>query len=253
MMSFDFMECNVIYNEDCLTGMKRIPDNSVDAIICDLPYNNTRNKWDKMLPLDLLWDQYKRIIKPNGIVLLFSQNLFTGKVIMSNPAWFRYTLVWHKNQPSGFLNARRMPLRSHEDICVFYNKMPVYHPIMGKGVRKVSSAASKVNCVKTHNYSNYNFVGYDSTDRFPTSVLNFAKDTQKCAIHPTQKPVALIEYLIRTYTDEGALVVDNCMGSGTTAVAALHTGRRYIGFELDADYWRAACNRVYEEKKKQNQ
>lgn len=238
---------NIIYNEDCLVGMKRIPCQVIDAVICDLPYCTTRNKWDVLIPLEELWSEYKRILKEDGVVILFDQGMFTAKLMMSNPSWWRYNLVWQKTQPTGYLNAHKMPLRSHEDICVFYKKTPVYHPQMTKGVRKVSSAYSKRNCVKTSNYGSHGLSNYDSDSRYPTSVLCFVKDVQHSAIHPTQKPVALVEWLVRTYTDPGAVVLDNCMGSGTTALACMRTSRRYIGFEKEKKYFDLSIKRLEEE------
>lgn len=235
---------NIIYNEDCLTGMGRIPDQSIDAIICDLPYGTTRNKWDVHIPLDELWNSYSRVLKEAGVVILFGQGMFTAKLMMSNPSWWRYNLVWQKTQPTGFLNAHKMPLRTHEDICVFYRKTPVYHPQKTKGVRKVSSAYSKRNCTKTSNYGSHGLISYDSDERFPTSVLCFAKDVQHSSIHPTQKPVALLEWLVNTYTDPGAVVMDNCMGSGTTALACMKTNRNYIGFEKDKRYYDLSLKRL---------
>ena len=235
---------NVIYNEDCIKGMSRIPDRSIDAIICDLPYGTTHNKWDVVIPFENLWKQYKRIIKDSGVIILFGQGMFTAKLVMSNPNWWRYNLVWQKTQPTGFLNAHKMPLRTHEDICIFYKNLPVYNPLMTQGVRKVSSAKSKRNCVKTTNYGTYKLADYDSDKRYPTSVLKFSKDVQHSAIHPTQKPVALLEWLIKTYTTPGALVLDNCSGSGTTILACIKTGRNYIGFETNEKYYKQSINRI---------
>ena len=162
----------------------------------------------------------------------------------SNPAMWRYNLIWEKSQPSGFLNARRMPLRAHEDICVFYKSLPAYHPQMSTGPRKISTAEHKRNSKKSTDYRSHQLCSYDSDKRYPRSVLKFPKDIQKSAIHPTQKPVALIEYLIRTYTNPGEVVVDNCMGGGSTPVACLNTGRRCIGFEKDGAIYETACRRV---------
>ena len=224
--------------------MSRFPEHCVDAVVCDLPYGTTRNKWDCVIPFDELWRQYKRVIKENGVIVLFGQGMFTAQLMMSNPAWWRYNLIWQKTQPTGFLNARRMPLRTHEDICVFYKKPPVYHPIMTKGVRKVSSAYSKRNCIMTTNYGSHQLTDYDSDRRYPTSVLRFAKDVQHSAIHPTQKPVALLEWLIRTYTDPGDIVLDNCSGSGSTAIACIKTGRRFVCFENDPGYHLQSVRRI---------
>lgn len=245
-------ETDIIYNEECINGMLRIQDHSVDAVICDLPYGTTRNKWDAVIPFVDLWNQYRRIIKEHGVIILFGQGMFTAKLMMSNPAWWRYNLIWQKTQPTGFLNAHRMPLRTHEDICVFYKSMPAYHPQMTKGVRKVSSAFSKRNCVKTTNYGNHRFIDYDSDIRYPTSILCFAKDVQHSAIHPTQKPVGLIEWLVRTYTTPGNIVVDNCSGSGTTAIACLRTGRHYVCFEKELEYYSKSLERIEKFIREQN-
>lgn len=241
---------NMIFNEDCLTGMEPLPDNCIDMVLCDLPFEQTRNKWDVMIPLDPLWQQLKRITKFNSAIILFANGMFTAKLMMSNPKWWRYNLIWEKTQPSGFLNANRMPLRAHEDICVFYNKLPVYNPQKTTGhTRKVSTAEHKRNSKLSTDYNAYELMTYDSTERYPRSVLKFAKDTQKSALHPTQKPVALCEWLIRSYTNENDIVLDMCMGSGTTAVAAINCGRRYIGFELDGEMYDVACKRIASARK----
>ena len=232
--------------------MASIPDQYIDAIICDLPYGTTRNKWDVIIPFEKLWEQYKRIIKGHGIIILFGQGLFTAKLMESNIRWWRYNLIWHKTQPTGFLNAHRMPLRAHEDICVFYKNLPEYHPIMMKGSRKVSSAVSKKNSVKTTNYGRHNLIDYDSDQRFPTSIICFAKDVQHSALHPTQKPVALIEWLVETFTKPGSIVLDNCSGSGTTAIACLRKGRKYICFESEATYYKISIDRINNYKLQNN-
>lgn len=243
------IEVNKIYNEDCLEGMKRIEDKSVDCIICDLPYECTKNSWDTMINSEDLWKQYERIIKDNGAIILFGQGLFTAKMMMSNQKLWRYNLIWQKTEPSGFLNAKKMPMRAHEDIMVFYKKLPTYNPQKTTGhKRKVSSAESKINSKVTTNYGKHGLTSYDSTERYPTSVLTFKRDRQKCALHPTQKPVDLLMWLIRTYTNEGEIVLDNCMGSGTTAVACLNTNRRFIGFELNKEYYNIAVERINVEK-----
>lgn len=241
---------DIIYHEDCLSGMEKIPDHCIDAIICDLPYGSTRNSWDVVIPFDPLWKQYKRVIKERGVIILFGQGMFTAKLMTSNPQWWRYNLIWNKTQPSGFLNSHKMPLRTHEDICVFYKKLPVYNPIMSKGERKVSSAYSKRNCVKTSNYGTYQVTNYDSDQRYPTSVLLYPKDVQHSSIHPTQKPVALLEWLVRTYTNAGDIVLDTCMGSGSTAIACMSTGRKYVGFEIEERYYQSSIERIsiYQQK-----
>ena len=235
-----------LMNDDCLKAMSKIPDKSIDMILCDLPYGCTaRNKWDEIIPFELLWKQYLRIIKDNGCIVLFAQGMFTAKLMTSNPKMWRYNLIWEKTQPTGFLNANKMPLRSHEDICVFYKQLPTYNPQKTTGhTRKISSSKHKRNCKETTDYGKHNFVSYDSTERFPVSVLKYAKDTQKESLHPTQKPIALLEYLIRTYTDEGDLVLDNCMGSGSTGVACMNTKRRFIGIEIEQKYFDIAKKRI---------
>lgn len=226
--------------------MDSIPDKSVDAIITDLPYQQTqRNKWDVIIPFESLWKQYKRVIKDSGAIILFANGIFTAELMMSNKSMWRYNLIWEKTQPTGFLNAKRMPLRNHEDICVFYKKLPTYNPQMTTGhKRKVSKAEHKVNCKNTTDYGEYGATTYDSTERYPKSVWKFAKDIQKSALHPTQKPVALVEELIKTYTNPGEIVLDSCMGSGTTGVAAKNLGRRFIGIELDDKYFNIARERI---------
>ena len=243
------MKLNTIYNEDCLEGMKRIPDGSIDMILADLPYGVTKNKWDSVIPLDELWEHYKRVIKENGAIVLFGQGLFTARLMFSNEKWYRYNLIWEKDRPSGFLNAKRMPLRSHEDIMVFYKRLPTYNPQFWEG-KPLHGMGSKF---KEGQLENNNYGEFDShknpsakregdTKKYPRSVLSFKKEHPP--IHPTQKPVALFEYLIKTYTNEGETVLDNVMGSGTTSIACLNTDRKYIGFELDEDYYNISQDRI---------
>jgi site-specific DNA-methyltransferase (adenine-specific) len=236
---------------DCLDLMWDIPDGSIDAIICDLPYGVTRNKWDSVLPFPMLWANYNRIISDRGVVVLFGSGMFTALCMCSNPLMWRYNLVWEKTEPTGFLNANKMPLRSHEDIMIFYKKLPTYNPQKTKGhIKKVSSAAHKANCKKSSNYGDHKLQSYESTERFPKSVILCKTDKQKQALHPTQKPVALLEYLIRTYTNEGDTVLDNCMGSGSTGVACVNTGRNFIGIELDRNYFDIATKRITDAENK---
>lgn len=190
--------CTVdLYSGDCLILMQEIPDQSLDMILCDLPYGVTaKNHWDSVIPFEPLWEQYRRIIKPNGCIALFAQGMFMSKLMMSASDIWRYNLIWQKTSPTGFLNANRMPLRSHEEICIFYKKLPTYNPQKLSGQpRKVSTAHHHKDSKKSTDYGDYNFSTYDSTERYPTSVLTFASDKQKCALHPTQKPVSLCEYL----------------------------------------------------------
>lgn len=239
-------EAFTVAHGDCLQLMDRIPPESVDMVLCDLPYGITRNVWDCEIDLDDLWRSYRRVVKENGAIVLFAAGMFTARLMASNPSMWRYNLIWRKSNPTGFLNAGKMPLRAHEDICVFYRRLPTYNPQMGVGPRKVSTAHHRRASKKSTNYGDYAPRSYDSTERYPTSVLEFASDKQRCALHPTQKPVALCEWLIRTYTDEGEVVLDNCMGSGSTGVAALASNRRFLGIETDEAYFLAARSRLAE-------
>lgn len=236
-----------LYCGDCLQIMDSLTVKGVDCVICDLPYGVTaRNKWDVSLDLPKLWRQYEKIVKENGAIILFAQGMFTAKLMLSNSALWRYNLIWQKTQPTGFLNAKKMPLRAHEDICVFYKKPPLYNPQMTSNhVRKISSADSKKTCKNSYNYNPHtHFTTYDSTERYPRSIITFPKDTQKSALHPTQKPTGLCEYLIRTYTNEGDTVLDNCMGSGSTGVACALTKRNFIGIKKDPHYFQIAKERI---------
>ena len=237
-----------LWQGDCLELMRDIPDHSVDMICTDLPYGQTAcNKWDTVIPFEPLWAQYKRIIKANGAIILFGNGMFTAELMISNKSMWKYNLIWEKTQPTGFLNAKKMPLRSHEDICVFYEKLPTYNPQKSTGhTRKVSTAQHKRGCKATTDYGQHGLTTYDSTERYPRSVWKFAKDVQHSALHPTQKPLALIEELIKTYTNESDIVLDNCMGSGTTGVACRNLNRKFIGIELDEGYFKIAQQRIYE-------
>ena len=229
-----------LLNGDCLELMKNIPDKSIDMILCDLPYGTTHNKWDTIIPFDKLWAQYKRIIKDNGAILLFSQMPFGASLIMSNPKMFRYEWIWEKNQAVGFLNAKKMPLRKHENILVFYKHLPTYNP---QGLIKLDEP------IQEEGSANRNGKNYGVADKsfirthtnYPTDIITFSKDS---GYHPTQKPVDLLEYLIKTYTNEGDVVLDNCMGSGSTGVACKNTNREFIGMELDEKYYKIACERL---------
>lgn len=244
---------------DCLVEMKNIPDKSIDMILCDLPYEvlNKGNKnasWDRLLPFDQLWEQYNRIIKDNGAIILFAQGMFTAQLMMSNPNMWRYNLIWDKILTSGFLNAKRMPLRSHEDILVFYKSLPTYNPQMTIGEPLHSKGISYKDKELTNNCYG-DMKGTDdlrkgSTEKYPKSIVRFQKPHPSCAVHPTQKSEELCEYLIKTYTNEGETVLDNCMGSGTTGVAAIKTNRNFIGIELDDEYFNIAKKRISNVNKK---
>lgn len=244
---------------DCLKLMPSIPDGSVDMILCDLPYGVTANHWDSVIPMTELWEQYRRIVKPNGAIALTATQPFATDLIMAARDIFRYDLIWQKVKATGFLHANQMPLRKHESVLVFYKRLPTYNPIKETGGEPFHHIKRR----STRNTSNYNS-SYDPTkqlpnhdgSRFPTSVMKVryepdffnASSNGKRTTHPTQKPVALMEYLIRTYTNEGEVVLDNCMGSGTTGVAAVRCGRRFIGIEMDARYFEAAKSRIQEEE-----
>jgi site-specific DNA-methyltransferase (adenine-specific) len=238
---------NTIYNDDCLgeRGLCTLADQSIDMILCDLPYGTTRNPWDSILPLDKLFTEYRRITKPNAAIVLFGQGMFTCQLVQAGPDIWRYNLVWDKVMPSGHLNARRMPLRSHEDILVFYSRLPVHNPQMTRG--KPNHSIGKNPSRTVNNYGEHERVDNRAElgeMKYPRSILSFEKPHPPRAIHPTEKPAALCEYLIRTYTHEGALVLDNCMGSGTTADACRNCNRRYVGWELDQNYYAACITRL---------
>jgi len=249
------LEINRIYNQNCLEGMKEIDDKSIDCIICDLPYevlnkSNENAKWDVVIPFDKLWEQYNRIIKDNGAILLFGQGMFTAQLMMSNSSMWRYNLIWKKgNRSTGFLNAKRMPLRNHEDIVVFYKKLPTYNPQKTVGAKNHSRGYMK-NEQKNQCYGKFD-ASLSENDfsgmKYPTSIIDVEKEHCK-TFHPTQKPVELISYLIKTYTNEGDLVLDNCMGSGTTAIACIKENRNFIGFETNEEYFDKANKRINDEK-----
>ena len=216
--------------------MKTLPDDSVDMVLCDLPYGTTQNKWDSVIPLEPLWEEYRRVLKPKGVIALTSQGIFTAKLILSNEAWFKYKFVWVKSKSTNFLNARRQPLRQHEDICIFYGKQPDYRPVMWKG-EPYDKGRRKAQY--TGSYGDFKPVVVKSGgERFPTDTL-YCKTAESEAggrvWHPTQKPVALGRYLIRMYTREGDTVLDNAFGSGSFLVAAAMEKRRFIGIEKNEE------------------
>lgn len=224
-----------VLHGDCLELMKNIPDKSIDMILCDLPYGTTACKWDTIIPFEPLWEQYRRIIKDNGAIVLTASQPFTSALVMSNPKMFKYDLVWDKKLATGFLNANRMPLRSHEEILVFYNNQSTYNP--QKVIGKINHSRGKNKC-KTNNLYGYHKIADDNFTelKHPKSVLELQKEHPSKTIHPTQKPVALFEYLIKTYTNQGDLVLDNCAGSGTTGVACQNLNRNFILIEKEKEY-----------------
>lgn len=225
---------NQVIEGDCLDVMKRIPDKSVQMILCDLPYGTTQNKWDSVIPLAALWQEYERIIADNGAIVLTSQGIFTAKLMLSNEKLFKYKIVWEKSKSTNFLNAKKQPLRKHEDICVFYKNQPVYNPQMrdgdpyNKGVRKDQLTGS---------YGDFKAVEVKSDGgRYPVDIVYFkTAESEGPVVHPTQKPVELGRYLIRTYTNPGDTVLDNACGSGSFLVAAVLEGRNFIGIEKNED------------------
>lgn len=236
---------------DCLEMMHQVPDESVDMILCDLPYGTTACKWDSVIPFEPLWAHYKRMIKRNRAIVLTASQPFTTALIASNLAAFRYSWVWNKKFAGNFVQASRMPLRVHEDVLVFAfgDKMPLYFPQktmretpIKKGGNKQSSA---IPIRQTDAAAAFGAANKEYTDKHPTTILEFSVRDGERGIHPTQKPVTLMEYLIRTYTNEGETVMDNCMGSGTTGVACVNTGRKFIGIEQDVEYSAIADRRIY--------
>jgi len=232
---------------DCLEVMPHIPDHSVDMVLCDLPYEVTaRNKWDIMIPFEPLWKEYLRVTKDNAAIVLTATLPFAATAIMSKPELFRYDLVWGKNKSTGFLNAKRMPLRAHELILVFYQKCPVYHPQKTTGHKPVNSFTKHTSDGTNYGVTKRGLRGGGQTDRYPNSVINFSvvNNDAKDKAHPTQKPVELFEYLIKTYTDKGMVVLDNAIGSGTTAIASINLHRHWIGIEKSVGYYRKALARI---------
>ncbi len=228
---------NQVFEDDCLDVMDHLPDNSIDMVLCDLPYGTTQNKWDSVIDLSKLWERYSRIVKRNGAIVLTSQGIFTAKLIISNEKWFKYKIVWEKSKPTNFLNAKKQPLRKHEDICVFYQAQPTYNPQMtfgkaySKGIRKNQHTGS---------YGEFDPVLVESKDgmRYPTDVVYFKtpeSEPEGTVWHPTQKPVELGRYLIRTYSNPGDVILDNASGSGSFLISALLEHRNFIGIEKNQD------------------
>jgi len=248
---------NSLFEGDCLDVMERMPDACIDLILCDLPYGTTQNKWDGLIPFDRLWEQYVRLLKPGGVVVLTSQGPFTARVILSNEEWFKYKVVWEKSKPTNFLNAKKQPLRKHEDICVFYSGRPTYNPQMSegaaydKGIRKNQLSGSYGDFRPSHVQS--------AGGRYPCDIVYFKtaeSEPGRRVWHPTQKPVDLGRYLIRTYSNEGDVVLDNAFGSGSFLVAAALENRKFVGIEKNEevhlfknqhiDYVKVASERLIE-------
>ena len=236
---------NTVLKGDCLELMKQIPDGSIDMILCDLPYGTTACKWDTIIPFDKLWEQYERFIKPNGAIVLTASQPFTSALVMSNHKLFRYEWIWIKNRGSNFALANKMPIKEHESVMVFYKKLPTYNPIKQQ---RAESGKERVKTIINPSTVSENYGGivlqegkiYEEL-RFPSSCQKFNCEV---GLHPTQKPTKLFEYLIKTYTNEGDLVLDNCAGSGTTAIACLNTNRNYILIEKEDKYYDMILERI---------
>ena len=250
------MDIDKIYLGDCLELMKEIPDESIDCIICDLPYGTTRNQWDSVIPLDQLWTEYRRITKPNAAIVLFSQQPFTSMLVMSNPKMFKYEWIWEKDSGTGHLNSKFAPMKIHENICVFSksaacyvkdkNKSMVYNPQYRSGKPYKGNGGLLGNGNYDTKWQRVVDTCNDGEHYFPIDIIKFNRDKEK--LHPTQKPVDLLMYLVRTYSNEGDTILDNCGGSGTTAIAAIKEKRHFIGMELNKEYYDIACERIKKER-----
>ena len=241
------MKINEIYLGDCLELMpKHVEDKSIDMIFCDLPYGTTQNKWDSVIPLDELWSEYKRVIKDNGAIVLFAQTPFDKVLGASNLKMLKYEWIWRKSRPTGHLNSNRMPMKAHENILVFYKKLPTYNKQMTIGKpNHVKDGAIRKTKATNNNYGHFENVEQKRTNlKNPVTVLDFKQQDPNKILHPTQKPLDLIEYMIRTYTNEGDLILDNTCGSGTTGLGAKNLKRDYIMMEQDPDIYEIACKRV---------
>jgi site-specific DNA-methyltransferase (adenine-specific) len=240
---------NTIYNEDCLTGMQRIDDGSVDVILTDPPYGITQNSWDVVVPFERLWAEYNRIIKPNGAILIFCAEPFASYLRISNIKSYKYDWIWNKSICTGFLNAKKQPLRCHEIICVFYKKQPVYNPQFKIKKHKRDFTKTTI-CPDSSNYGkqrNYVSTINEDSPAYPVSILEIrgvVNNSHEKVNHPTQKPISVSEYMINTYTNPGDLVLDPFSGSASTAIAAYNTGRSFIGFEIDKEFYDASIERL---------
>jgi site-specific DNA-methyltransferase (adenine-specific) len=233
-------------NADCFDVFPFIEDKSIDAIICDLPYGTTACKWDSVLPFEKLWEHYNRVIKDNGVIILFGREPFSSKVRLSNEDNYRYDWIWEKSKATNFLFAKQMPLIAHEDIMIFYKKLPTYNPQKTKG-KPYNKGFEKRNEIEAvGKIGNGNLIINESGDRNPRSVIYFRTAESEGKLHPTQKPIELIEYLVKTYTNEGDMVLDNCMGSGTTNLACIKLNRKSIGIEKEKQYYDVAVRRASE-------
>lgn len=264
------VKVDYIKNGDCLELMKEIEAKSIDMILCDLPFGTTKCEFDSIIPFEPLWEQYNRIIKDNGAIVLFSGQPFTSDLINSNRKMYRYEIIWEKTLPTGFLNAKKMPLRCHENICVFYKKLPTYNPQMQQMTEEYMKEHGyppighiRYNSGKAEQYGEFrkkDWKHVETGKRYPRDVIKFSnwngggyygkqKNKEKTK-HPTQKPVSVLEYLVKTYTNEGDIILDNCMGSGSTCIAAINTNRHYIGYEKEKKYFDISKERIEQALKK---
>jgi len=243
-----------LYNDDMFNILPTIEDRTVNMIFADFPYQTTNLSWDTLIDLELFWKEANRILTKNGVVVATAQFPFTATLAMSNIKNLKYEWIWEKTQATGHLNSKRMPMKSHENILIFYKKLPTYNPQMTSGhKRKVSSAKNRSACIERRNNTEniYNneypdkINDYDSTDRFPRDVITFSSDKQKSTLHKTQKPLLLLEYLIKTYSNEGDVILDPCFGSNTTGLACKNLNRDYIGIEMDKNFYHIGYNRVF--------
>lgn len=233
-----------IMQGDCLELMHSVPDKSVDMVLCDLPYETTRNEWDFQVHLPDLWKQYNRICR--GAIVLTAQTPFDKVLGASNLKMLRYEWIWEKTHPTGHLNAKKAPMKAHENVLVFYSRFPTYNPQKTSGHPR-KTAVKRVDLTPNYGKQDFAPIPYDSTERYPRSVLVFPSDKQRSKLHPTQKPLALMEYMVKTYTNEGDTVLDNCMGSGTTGEACRNLNRNFIGMEKDPTYFSIAEQRIFGE------
>lgn len=236
---------------DCLTLMEKIPDKSIDMVLCDLPYGTTQCSWDSVINLEQLWRQYKRIVKDRAAIVLFAQTPFDKVLGASNLDMLKYEWIWEKTAATGHLNAKKCPMKAHENILVFYKSLPTYNPQMLTGQKPTNSFTKRNGDGECYGDTSV-ISGGGSTTRYPRSVQVFKSDKQKVSLHPTQKPVDLCEYLVRTYTNEGETILDNCMGSGTIGVACINTNRNFIGIEKDEKYFNIAVDRINKTKESKN-
>lgn len=235
---------NQIILGDCLEELPKVAEKSINLILCDLPYGVTNNSWDSIICLDALWKEYRRIVTDNGVIALTSQGIFSAKLMLSAEDLFAYSLIWEKNKPRGFLNAKKQPLRTHEDILIFYKKQPTYNPQKTTGHTPVHSYTKHTTDGSNYGKTKTGITGGGSTERYPTSILKIPVVNGTDTVHPTEKPVALGEWIIKTYTNQNDLVLDNTCGSGSFLLAAKNLNRRFLGIEKNQEYYEIAQRRL---------